>query len=76
VTLPADLPHGYRPRVLTRSNLPVVASTAHYYIDAVKDPENRPCDVCGGSRTGLRVHQLPYRKPGLAKALAAIAAAA
>lgn len=66
-----DSPHGYRPRTLTRTNVPV-NEPAGWMAGAERNAENRPCNVCGGSRFGLAVHNLPYRRPSLARALAAI----
>lgn len=69
-----DAPHGYRPRMITNRNLVERFGSAAFRM-GINDPDNRPCDVCGGSRNGLAVHMLPARKVGLAKALAAIDAA-
>ena len=69
-----DAPHGYRPRTITNRNLVARFGSAAFRM-GINDPDNRPCDVCGGSRNGLAVHMLAPRKVGLTKALAAIAAA-
>lgn len=76
----ADRPHVYQPRVLTAKNLPRLEQPRNRggWVNtdpwAVTSTENRPCDVCGGSRNLNPIHVDPSPRPNLARAQAAIAA--
>jgi hypothetical protein len=77
-TTAADLPHAFRPRVLGIETLPAGTRTdaGSWFYNAVRDPENRPCAVCGAGRFGMLIHMTTPRKPSLKRALAAVELAA